>query len=148
MSAIEKTLTVPLAPMMAFARFADLPGWWPVETHSLSSAHGQRPMELLVEDMPGGRIYEVLPDGSEADWAQVALWEPGRRIDLVWLVGAAPGDETRLSLRFERVAEGCRVTLLHEGWQTGPAGQARRDSYLTGWDEVFIGRYGRACGAR
>jgi hypothetical protein len=65
-------------------------------------------------------------------------WHPGR--------AAASGQTVELT--FAADGNGTRVTLLHRGWESLGADAAKtRDSYNSGWDSVFAGRYADFCGS-
>lgn len=137
---VEKTLTVPATPQQAFALFTGrMADWWPGDRHSVSAmAEGARPEKLVFEASPGGAVFEITPDGTRHDWGVIDLWEPPGRFAMTWHPGQPEADATRVEIGFEAVPEGCRVTLVHSGWdRLGEAARARRDGYDSGWDGVL-----------
>ncbi len=73
----RKTVTVPLPPDQAFDLFARrLPDWWP-----------RKPGEgrLRVTPGPGGRLQD-----DRRTLAHVTRWQPGRRLELLWLDEGQP----------------------------------------------------------
>ena len=141
---IVKTLSVKASPERAFDVFARRMGdWWPVHRMAVSpGAEGAPPRAVTVEPFAGGRIYETAPDGEEFDWGVIAVFEPGRRLELSWYPGLPPEKATRVGVRFEAEGQGCRVTLVHDGWEGRPGGREARPDYVTGWDYVFGQCYG------
>jgi uncharacterized protein YndB with AHSA1/START domain len=121
-------------PEEAFSLWtAGASAWWPMATHSVS---GERDARLVFEVRQGGRIYEVLPDGSEYDWGEVLVCEPPHRLVCSWLVGETA---TELEVRFEGdQAEGTSVDVEHRGWDSfGDEGSDRRERNDGGWSAVL-----------
>jgi DNA-binding transcriptional ArsR family regulator len=133
---IVKTRTVPCDAVTAFALFTDrIADWWPVATHSIA---GDAVRDIRVEGRVGGRVVEVVADGTEHSWADVLAWDPPHRFVLSWHPNPAPIAASRLEVRFRAVAGGTEVTLEHSGWEEfGTDGPALRDGYETGWDVVL-----------
>ena len=136
---VEKTVTVAATPDRAFDLFTTgMNSWWPGHRHSVSAGQGATPQKMVFEAEDGGAIYEILPDGSRADWGVVTVWEPGRRFAMTWHPGESGAVTTKVEVRFAAVDEGCRVTLVHSGWDAlGEAGAARRGGYDGGWIKVL-----------
>lgn len=136
---IEKTVTVPATAARAFDLFTrGMNDWWPGHRHSVSAGKGEMPKEIVFEPREGGSIFEIMPDGTRSDWGIVTNWEPGKRFEMTWHPGESGQVTTRVSVRFEDVEEGCRVTLVHSGWQAlGEGAMARRDGYDGGWIKVL-----------
>ena len=65
---IVKTVTVPVSPDKAFARFtSQIMRWWPVGKHSVSAGQGQSAKDVVIEPHAGGAVYEIMHDGARAD---------------------------------------------------------------------------------
>lgn len=136
---VTKDVTVAATPKAAFDLFtARMNDWWPGHRHSVSAGQGDRPKEMVFEAREGGAIYEIMPDGTRSDWGVVELWEPGRKFAMTWHPGESDEVVTRVAVSFEETDEGCRVTLVHSGWDAlGEAGMRRRDGYDGGWIKVL-----------
>lgn len=144
-SPVRKAVVVDLAQDAAFQLFTQaMPTWWPVGSHSIG---GRRVQEARFVGGVGGRIYEVLDDGTEYDWGRVTVWEPPQRFVCSWDPSVEARTPTEVEVRFE--AEGpdrTRVELEHRGWeQIGERARLGRESYAGagGWTEV-LGEYVRA----
>lgn len=143
---IRKTLTVPLEPRAAFDLFtAGIDTWWPKESHSLSESAAAA---VRVEPRLGGRILEMRPDGTEAQWARVTAWEPGRHFAIDWHVGGTETEATQVDVTFTPTDAGTRVDLVHDGFDRLAGGEIMCENYRTGWDTVFGACYGGACAKR
>jgi uncharacterized protein YndB with AHSA1/START domain len=138
---IRRQVTVRCDPATAFRVFtAEMDTWWPLHIHS--RAAGMRGVvkaeRIVVEEHAGGRIYEVMSDGVEADWGTILIWEPPQRLVIAWQPNGGPHNPTELELRFAADGEGTRVDLEHRGWERlGPDGDEARESYLNGWPLTF-----------
>ena len=145
---IEKTLTVPLPAAEAFALFTDgLDRWWPKDSHSLAAADGEGDKsQVRVEPFVGGHVIETKPDGSEAPWATVTTWEPGRRFAMRWYVGRPESEATEVDIRFTPVETGTRLDLTHGGFAAlGAEATAMCRNYTRGWDHVLGICFGGIC---
>jgi uncharacterized protein YndB with AHSA1/START domain len=140
-SPIRKAVVVELGQEAAFLLFTQaLPSWWPVGSHSIG---GARAREARFQGGLGGRIYEVLDDGTEYDWGRVMAWEPPQRFVCSWDPSVEARTPTEGEVRFlaER-ADRTRVELEHRGWeQIGERARLGRESYAGagGWTEVLGG---------
>jgi hypothetical protein len=142
---VRKTITVPLDPASAFDLFTGgIARWWPVETHSLSGAAAT----VRVEPRVGGQVVETKPDGTEAPWARVTVWDPGRRFAVDWHVGRDDAEATQLDVTFTGTETGTRVDLVHDGFDSLAEGETMCARYRSGWDEVLDHCYGNACRKR
>ena len=130
--AIRKSVTVKAAVERAFDVFTDeIASWWPLASHS----YGGEDAEVAVfEGREGGRVYERQRDGTEADWAEVAVWEPPHRFVLEWKI--CPSE---VEVRFSYEGDGVtRVDLEHRGWErAGDDAEKMRENYAGGWDKVL-----------
>lgn len=148
---IHRSITVSRAPADAFRLFTSGMGtWWPLDTHGRSDEFdGAKTERLVFEDREGGRIYEVLTNGVEADWGVVTTWDPPSRVVLDW--NPSPDDRpyTEVEVTFTPTTEGTtRVDLHHRHWERlgEEAGAAYRANYEPGWTYVFDERFGGAAG--
>jgi uncharacterized protein YndB with AHSA1/START domain len=132
---VRRSVRVERAVEDAFRVFTEgIASWWPVETHSLHGA-GAVP---VVEGHEGGRVYERRPDGSEAPWGSVILWEPPHRVVISWRVNPAAPAPTEVDVRFTADGDGTRVYLEHRGWEPfGRKAQEAMASYSDGWQFVL-----------
>jgi uncharacterized protein YndB with AHSA1/START domain len=115
-AAVRVTTTVAVDPATAFAVFTDeIDLWWRRGPRYRFRA-GQAG-RLVFEPGAGGRLVERDEAGGEYEVGRVRVWEPSRRLVFGWRgIDFAPGEETEVEVRFERVAAGTRVTLEHRGW--------------------------------
>jgi uncharacterized protein YndB with AHSA1/START domain len=138
---IVKTLEINKSAGRAFQIFTEEIGaWWPVSTHSRARQdQGDRTEAVTIEPRVGGRIFETLQDGRELDWGEVLAWEPGALVEFSWQLGHPAERSTQVAVRFEPIGDqACRLTLTHSGWERlGSDGAGRRESYHSGWEEVF-----------
>ncbi|MGH3103175.1 MAG: SRPBCC family protein [Gaiellaceae bacterium] len=139
---IRKTVTVAAPIERAFEVFTERIGaWWPLGTHSIG---GEKAETVSVEGREGGRVYERIKGGEEADWATVTVWEPPRRLVLSWKVNPEAPAPTEIEVRFEPEGDGTRVDLEHRGWERfGDQAEEARSGYASGWDAV-LGLYAGA----
>jgi uncharacterized protein YndB with AHSA1/START domain len=110
-------------------------GWWPFEGHSIGEA---RTAAVVMEGRVGGRIYEVLDDGTEASWGTFGVWEPPHRIEFDWQPNPERPAPTYVIVTFTPEDDGTRVELEHRRWEVlGAAAAESRASYLAGWGHVL-----------
>ncbi len=136
---IRKQVTVPASMEQAFAVFTQQIGsWWPHETHSIAEIHAET---VIMEEHQGGRLYEVVDDGTEHDWGAVLIWDPPRQVTLSWRFGGADGVFTEVDVTFEDTDAGTVVNLEHRHWERiGEKAEELRSQYHDGWDPV-VARY-------
>jgi hypothetical protein len=136
---VRRTVSVGRPVEDAFRVFTDEIGsWWPLETHSTAADRdGVEAETAVLEGRRGGRLYERVSDGTEADWGRITVWEPPHRVAFEWHVTGVP---TEVEVRFAPDGEGTRVELEHRGFERLEHGEERRGSYLGGWGSV-LGRY-------
>jgi uncharacterized protein YndB with AHSA1/START domain len=111
---VRRSVFVNATPEHAFEVFtAGFGRWWP-KTHSVGSAPQK---DAVLELRQGGRWYEVGEDGSQQDWGRVQVWEPPRRVVLIWSIGADwkcdPNLKTEVEITFTPEGSGVRVDLEH-----------------------------------
>jgi hypothetical protein len=125
-SAIEHTFDV-------FVRRLD--EWWPTGTHSLGL---ERVRKVVFEEQAGGRVYEVLDDGTDNTWGTVLVFDRPHRFRLTWDI--ASGTEVEVTFRSLGPAL-TRVELVHSGWERltmdQMAAATRRGSYDQGWAKIL-----------
>src|SRR5215203_4147326 len=76
--------------------------WWP-RSHSVFGDEG---LKVFVEGRPGGWIFERIPNGNEADWGEILVWEPPRRLIYVWHLRADRADATEVEIGFSEQGAG------------------------------------------
>jgi uncharacterized protein YndB with AHSA1/START domain len=146
MEPITRTVTVRTPVHRAFEVFTARMGtWWPLETHSIAVDQGleQRAKSLRVEGREGGRIEEVLEDGSTRAWGAIEVWEPPSRVVYRWKPNDLPTPPTEVEVRFTSDGDGTRVDVEHRGWEgLGEAAEQIHPLYSSesGWSMV-LGRY-------
>ena len=83
--AVRKSVLVDARAEEAFRVFTEEAGsWWPLASHSLLDG---RATSLHFEPRVGGRVFERAPDGAEADWGRLLVWEPPSRFAMTWEIG-------------------------------------------------------------
>jgi uncharacterized protein YndB with AHSA1/START domain len=142
-NAVRKTVIVAAPVAIAFEVFtAQIESWWPMASHHIGSADCQA---VVIEPRAGGRWYERGVDGVECVWGQVLLWEPPRRVVLVWQLSAQfrydPSLQTEVDVRFTVIDDKTtRVELEHRCLEMyGDDAQAMRDTFdsPTGWNGML-----------
>jgi uncharacterized protein YndB with AHSA1/START domain len=133
---VRKQLMVGLPVEAAFKLFTEGMGrWWPLMTHSVGEEQAET---CFLEGWVGGRIVEVLKDGSQSEWGRVLTWEPHQQVSFQWYPGREPDTAQVVRVTFSEIPTGTLVELVHVGWETlGDKAQATRDGYETGWDYVL-----------
>ncbi len=67
---IVLSIDLDMTPAEAYRRFTEGFGdWWPVLTHSLSRDAGTC---CALEAWPGGRLFEIAPDGTQHLWGELS----------------------------------------------------------------------------
>ena len=148
---IHRSIMVRRSPDDAFRLFTtEMGSWWPLDTHGRADEYdGAKTERLVFEERDGGRIYEVLSNGVEADWGVVTAWEPPARVVLDWNPSPEDRPYTEVEVTFTADGEGgTRVDLHHRHWERlGEAdGATYRENYGPGWAYVFDERFGGAAG--
>jgi len=149
---IRRSLHVRLNPEEAFRLFtAGIGSWWPLDTHARAEERGSETKEVVFEEHAGGRIYEVLTDGTNCDWGRVTAWEPPGRVVYDWKPNDDDHPPTEVEVRFSPTEKGgTMVALEHRGWEAlGPdLGPVAREAYDApdGWGLVFERCFAEAAG--
>lgn len=113
MPTIRSTIDLPLEAAAAFDAVLD----------ELASA--LRRSGLQFDAGPDGRVRE-----RDHDIGRVTAWRPGERVVLEWRAADwEPSEVTQIELRFDRAADGTRVTVEHRGW----GGLIDDPAELAGW---------------
>lgn len=138
-SPIVKSVTVPVSPDRAFARFtSDIMGWWPLGRHSVSAGQGKLPKEVVIEPQVGGAVYEIMYDGDRVEWGEITDWNVPNGFTMTWHPGSGAENATQLALAFEPSDVGTKVTLTHSGWDVlADRAEESRSHYSSGWDHVL-----------
>jgi uncharacterized protein YndB with AHSA1/START domain len=109
--------------------------WWPLMTHSVGEDQAE---SCYFEEWIGGRIVEVLKDGSQSEWGRVLVWEPFHKVSFQWYPGRSPDTAQEVTVTFTELPGGSLVELVHVGWETlGDEALAKRNGYDSGWDYVL-----------
>ena len=144
---VVKAIVVARCAEDAFSLYTDEIGkWWPTGTHSLGQ---EKVVDVRIEPWSGGRIFERWQDGTEKVWGAITVWEAPRRLVHSWHVSTDPDRASEVEVRFDALSAGkTRVTLEHRHWErmSGENAQATRDSYDSGWNGVFLERFGAHAG--
>jgi len=140
---VRRTVRVDRPVEDAFRVFTEEIGkWWALDVHSLSlDRTGAAGETAFTEGRVGGRLYERMSDGNEADWGRLHVWEPPHRVAFEWFVTGTPTD---VDVRF--VPEGddaTRVGLVHSGFERLEDAERRRNGYDEGW-ALGLRRYAEA----
>ena len=137
--AVLRSVEVSVPPERAFEVFTRrMSEWWPMQTHSIAE---ERAVGVRFEGWPGGKVVEIVDDGTEWEWAEVLAWEPPHRLVLAWHPTKEPTVSTEVEVRFSAFDGGTRVELEHRGWERlGDLATTARMDYDQGWLPV-LGRY-------
>jgi uncharacterized protein YndB with AHSA1/START domain len=148
---ILRTVTVSRSVEEAFRIFTEeMAAWWPLDAYSRAYSEyqgtGITSKTVIVEGRAGGRIYEVLSDGTETSWGEVLVWEPPHRVVYSWKPHSRPVPPTEVEVTFTGEGERTRVDVEHRGWdRLGDVGPEARETYAQGWPLV-LASYQRAGG--
>ena len=136
MPPVRKTVHVPWSVERAFRRFtAEIAEWWPLSTYSVGKGKSDT---VTLESRVGGRLFETLQDGTEAEWGRITVWEPPRRLAFIWYPGRSEETRQEVAITFRSDGDGTEVELIHTGWERLPEKpREMRDGYDSGWDVVL-----------
>ena len=129
---VEVTTVVAADPATAFAAFTDdVDVWWAHRPRAFRSSLQPRG-QMRFEGGEGGALVEIWDEaaGRRQELGRILTWKPGDRLVFEWrpkLFG--PSERTEVDVRFEPVAGGTRVTLVHRGWESIPAGHKVRHDH-------------------
>ena len=131
------SLRVRATPAHAFEVFTrDIGVWWqPNDLFRFKAEPGR----LAFEEGEGGRFTETMASGEFFEIGRITAWEPGSRLAFTWRQASfAPGQETRVEVRFEALGEETRVTVEHHGWDSIPPEHVARHGFPDG---IFMRRH-------
>jgi len=128
-AAVIVSIRVGATPLQAFEAFtAEIGEWW--RPNPLFALTPRGDGQLRFEPGEGGRLVATLANGKEFEVGRVILWKPGERLVLSWRHATfAPGQSTRLDVRFEAVGDQTRVTVEHRGWDAIPKDHIARHGF-------------------
>jgi uncharacterized protein YndB with AHSA1/START domain len=112
-----------------FAAFTgEIGEWWrPNALFRFTDRAGGR---LAFEPDPPERLVEIADDGERFEIGPVTVWEPPHRLVFGWRQAGFPaGASTEVSVRFDPVEDGTRVTVEHFGWDAIPRETAARHGF-------------------
>jgi uncharacterized protein YndB with AHSA1/START domain len=134
--AVIRSIELTVAPERAFEVFTQRMGeWWPLQTHSIAE---DKAVGIRFEGWVGGKVFEVVDDGTEWEWAVVLAWDPPHRLVLAWHPTPEPTVSTEVEIRFHAIEGGTRVELEHRGWERlGDLALTARIDYDQGWLPVL-----------
>ncbi len=146
-SRVLVSLRVEAPPERTFAAFTDEIGeWWrPNDLFRFTDRQGTR---LAFEPEPPERLVEVGADGEQFEIGPVLEWRPPERLVFGWRQAGFPEDRaTEVSVRFDPVPTGTKVTVEHRGWDALPQEHAARHGFplepfqrrLAEWWQVLLG---------
>ena len=140
---IKKTVELRRSCEEAFALFTErMDEWWPLDSHSVFANEA---VAVTFQAWEGGKLIEQGPQGEEAVWGTVLIADPPRRLLFTWHPGRDPETAQEVEVNFAETASGCRVELEHRGWERfGEGVENAYKGYDTGWDLVFVQRFGGA----
>ena len=103
--------------------------WWPA-SHTVTGS----PVDIVLEPVVGGRIYERGADGAEYDWGEVTVWDPPHRLGYRWHLRQDWADATQVDIAFVDLGAHTRIEIEHSGWeQLGAKGPDLRERNQAGW---------------
>jgi len=142
---VEKQLKVRLNQEAAFRLFTEgFNKWWPLVTHSVA---GEQAETCIFEGHVGGRIYEVMKDGSQAEWGKVLVWEPFGKVVFTWHPNRESNTAQEVMVKFSDIPGGAQVVLVHTGWEKlSERAKTSRDGYSFGWEFVLANYIIKASG--
>ena len=121
----------------------EMGAWWPLASYSVA---GEQAATCRLEGRVGGRLYETSTTGEEHEWGVVQSWDPPAGLSFTWHPGRAPDTAQLVEVSFTASGDGTEVTLTHTGWERlGKDALETRKGYVSGWDLVFIDKFGEYC---
>jgi hypothetical protein len=119
---------------VAYSAFVgDIHLWWPVPNYT---GFGEG-THVYVED---GVIGEESESGEIQVWGHVVAEDAPSSIEFSWTLAWRADTPTRLRVEFAPVGDqATEVTFTHNGWASGPEGQAQYEKYSE-WP-IILGRY-------
>lgn len=123
------SLRVNVSPQRAFEAFTnDIGTWW--QPHALFQLTPRGDGTLHFIPGEDGRLIAKLANGKEFEVGRIITWQPGKKLTLTWRQASfAPDQSTMLTVLFEPVASGTRITVEHRGWETIPQDHVARHGF-------------------
>jgi uncharacterized protein YndB with AHSA1/START domain len=114
---VRKDIFVKATPERAFQVFTrEMSAWWPLASHHVGKVDAKG---VRIEELVGGRVFELGVDGSECTWGHVLAWDPPSRLVFTWELDASfkvdPKIDTKVEVTFSAEQGGTRVELVHRG---------------------------------
>jgi uncharacterized protein YndB with AHSA1/START domain len=111
--------------------------WWPAD-HTVS---GRADAQIVLERHVGGRLLELLPDGTEHVWGEVTVWQPPHELAYRWHIGRPAAQATDVHINFVAVADDAtRLQISHRGWDNaGDQADQLRQRNQSGWRALLAG---------
>jgi len=103
---------------------------WEAFTDSEERSRWEAP-EYEIDPRPGGKLRWTIPPHPAVD-GEVLEVEPGRRLVTTEGTGVLDG-VTRVTVTFEDVGTGTRISVVQSGFGTGAAWQDALESHRQGW---------------
>jgi uncharacterized protein YndB with AHSA1/START domain len=102
--------------------------WWrPNDLFRFTGRSGGR---LAFEPDPPERLVEIGTDGERFEVGPVTVWDPPHRLSFGWRQAGFPANRTtEVSVRFDAVGDGTRITVEHVGWDAIPQDHAARHTF-------------------
>jgi uncharacterized protein YndB with AHSA1/START domain len=122
---VTVSVTVDADPATAFVIFTEETDLWWRRGPKYRIA-GRNPGTIQFEPRLGGCLTESFAD-QVFTTGTITAWDPPHTLQFEWRgVNFAPGEATRVEVRFEAVPTGTRVTIHHTGWAGLPTGHPVR----------------------
>ncbi len=130
---IEKRVVLRCSPERAFLLFTENAGeWWPDERRHTDD------LASVIRIEAAGRFFERAGDGSEVELGIVRVFDPPKRLVIDWFPGTGAAHPTRVEIRFEAIAGGTQVTVVHDaGAAGGETFSLNAPAYARSWDAVL-----------
>jgi len=137
---VRHSIFIACAPSHAFTVFVErIDDWWP-------PSHRRPGARMRLEGEAGGRLVQVLPDGTELEWGEVVVYEPPERLAYTWVPGSTTG-RTLVEVRFVAEQDGTRVHVVHRVGESEPDDWTQRAArFESAWESV-LPAFARHCAA-
>jgi uncharacterized protein YndB with AHSA1/START domain len=146
-SRVLVSLRVTAPPERTFRAFTEEIGtWW--RPNGLFRFTARADTRLAFEPRPPEHLVEIGADGERFEVGPVIEWSPPTRVVFGWRQESFPDDRsTEVSVRFDEVHDGTRVTVEHFGWDALPQEHAARHGFpltdfqqrLAEWWQTLLG---------
>ena len=139
-SRVFVALRVKATPLRAFTVFTEeISVWW--RPNALFNFTPRSPgLMAFEEDERGRRLVEQLPGGKVFEVGRVSVWEPGARLAFGWRQATfAPDQWTEVEVTFQAVGEETRVSVTHTGWDSVPGEHVAKHGFP---EMLFMRRHG------